>query len=455
MVPNVDISADKLQRACYSLEVFNEGRPVGVIENRNGYFTFQYRAEARDQDFVSLLMPVGVAPYSGKNPGALPPVFDMNLPEGGLRSTLLSRYSKVVSGFNDLALLYMVGRNTIGKVTFGAPAQNAAATLDLNALMQSRDADELLSQLYQGDTIFSGIAGAQPKVIASIADKDIVKFSDDQVRGQNLRQTFCAESAIIKASGPRTPWLAANEFFCLRAAELSGLKVPQTRLFRDGQILVVSRFDKTKEGIALGAEDFCALNAMISPQKYSSSYEKMAKTITAYCSPESTQKDLKAFFKSFVLSCALRNGDAHAKNFMLLYRQKKEETGPDVWLSPVYDVYTTNAYLSADMLALTLASSKRYPILKKLDQFGKQNCNLVASAITEVADDVEAGVNAAALELIDYGRLYPEFHQDIGLKMLNCWDAGIQMIGRQLDIDPSQLVDGSLKSSTKRSSHRG
>lgn len=55
------------------------------------------------------------------------------------------------------------------------------------------------------------------------------------------------------------------------------------------------------------------------------------------------------------LSCMVGNGDAHLKNFGLLYA---DPLGTDAKLSPAYDIVNTTAYIPEDALALTLAGSK-------------------------------------------------------------------------------------------------
>ena len=55
------------------------------------------------------------------------------------------------------------------------------------------------------------------------------------------------------------PQLAANEYFCLHAAERCGLDVPRYRLAEDGLALVVDRFDLRPDGTYRGFEDFCVL----------------------------------------------------------------------------------------------------------------------------------------------------------------------------------------------------
>ena len=54
-------------------------------------------------------------------------------------------------------------------------------------------------------------------------------------------------------------------------------------------------------------------------------------------------------FGSLVLSVMVRNGDAHLKNFGVLYASP----GDTVALAPVYDVATTTAYIRKDAPALT------------------------------------------------------------------------------------------------------
>ena len=433
------LDVKKLADACYSLEVFAYGKPVGLLEKDGSDFTFRYHTSAEPKDFVSLLMPVGTQSYRGRLAGQLPAPFDMNLPEGGLLQALTSRYSKVVPGFNSLAMLYLVGQNTIGHITFGEPsARPLKPKLDLESLMESRDTEELLLRLYEGDAVFSGIAGAQPKVLGSVDDDSVKKFSDPKTIKDPLR-TFKADSVIVKTSSIEYPWLATNEFFSLRAAQLSGINVPATRLFLNGQVLLVSRFDRGDKEEVLGAEDFCALNAQVSTEKYLSSYEKMAKTIRYFCSPENMQSDLRDFYKSFLVTCLVRNGDAHMKNFTLLHKRQGNQDEPRVWLSPAYDICTTNAYLKEDMLALTLSGSKRYPNLKKLSAFGLNACSLSKGLMESILEEVAQGVNAAAVEMTEYCEDHPDFHQTLGAAMFRCWKDGLQSVGQPFDLHPSWM----------------
>ena len=64
---------------------------------------------------------------------------------------------------------------------------------------------------------------------------------------------------------------------------------------------------------------------------------------------------LDQLFDSVALSCIVGNGDAHLKNFGLLY---SEPTQRDARLAPAYDIVNTTAYIPEDVLALDLAGNK-------------------------------------------------------------------------------------------------
>lgn len=73
------------------------------------------------------------------------------------------------------------------------------------------------------------------------------------------------------------------------------------------------------------------------------------------CSPEQVQGSLAQLFAIVTLSCIVGNGDAHLKNFGLLY---SDPTQRDARLAPAYDIVNTTAYLPKDVLALDLVGNK-------------------------------------------------------------------------------------------------
>jgi serine/threonine-protein kinase HipA len=127
---------------------------------------------------------------------------------------------------------------------------------------------------------------------------------------------------------------------------------------------------------------------------------------------------LRQFFDYLVLSILLRNGDAHLKNFGVLY----DETGPDqalqVWLSPLYDQVTTTLYTyerpggieTVDhTMALKLRRGQRsgdkspargYPLRKELEKFGRDVCGVPnpSTVIERVMDAQSKALQLASSE---------------------------------------------------------
>jgi serine/threonine-protein kinase HipA len=70
------------------------------------------------EDFVSLTMPVRTESYVWDD--QLPPVFQMNLPEGYLLQVLQEQFGPQI-GASPTALLSVIGRNMVGRVQIAAP----------------------------------------------------------------------------------------------------------------------------------------------------------------------------------------------------------------------------------------------------------------------------------------------------------------------------------------------
>ena len=118
----------------------------------------------------------------------------------------------------------------------------------------------------------------------------------------------------------------------------------------------------------------------------------------------------------------LRNGDAHLKNFGVLY----QHTEGRVVLAPAYDIVTTTAYLPNDSLALTLAGSKRWPKPQRLLEFGRQQCHLSRNKAIGLLDQIREAVEVTREELRAYKDCTPAF-QEIGSRMLAAWEVGREL----------------------------
>lgn len=382
---------------------------LGRSESRQDS-VFSYAENAAERNAVSLTMPARLESYQWAH--GIHPVFEMNLPEGALREELVRRFSKAVRGFDDFAMLAIVGPHQLGRVGI-ANARNTNDRLpetSLADLLVHDGAQGLFDDLLHIYGQYSGVSGVQPKVLV----RDSAATAD--------RVTHRGATHLVKAfRSEEFPELAANEYFCMRAALHSGLEVPEFDLSENGKFLVVKRFDLYDQGYR-GFEDFCVLNGWPSKAKYDGSYEGAAKQIKGFVSPSLLNQALESFFKIVALSAGLKNGDAHLKNFGVLYEHCAADALID--LAPAYDIVTTSVYIKTDSMALLLGGSKAWPKYKMLMRFGRSACNLTESRCNELLQQVAHGMEVAMGEMAEYIKANRRF-AEIGGAMLDQWKLGM------------------------------
>jgi serine/threonine-protein kinase HipA len=373
------------------LEVFADGTHVGRLtrsQREADSILFSYRDQCPKERAVSLTMPVRVDQYDAM--GGLLPVFEMNLPEGALKERLRNQFAKAIPQFDDLDLLTVVGSSQIGRLRYAqhahlnedVPAQN------LEELLTYRGAADLFAHLLERFAVYSGISGVQPKVL---------------VRGESAPEKILHRGAthIVKAFDAREyPELAANELICTAGAAAAGIDTPRLQLSRNRQLLVAERFDRAADGSYLGLEDFCVLEGRRAHGRYDGSYETIGRRISDFVSSRELANARKQFALMVAYSCAIENGDAHLKNFAVVYANPEGE----VHLAPAYDIVSTTPYLPQDTLALTLGGSKRFPAREALLKFIREVTGPSARAATALLDQVAHGVNVAIAEAGQYAK---------------------------------------------------
>jgi len=164
------------------------------------------------------------------------------------------------------------------------------------------------------------------------------------------------QSLIVKSGLDAFPGLAINEFVCMSIVRMAGVPVPEFHLSDDGELFVMRRFDRPPDGRILGFEDMLALAGRNTEQKYTGSYELVLRLLKLYCSPEHLPAARQQLFDMVVLSCLLGNGDAHMKNFGVLY----DGISGAVRMAPAYDIVCTRVYILDDNLALDLAGNRSF-----------------------------------------------------------------------------------------------
>ncbi|SDN63139.1 serine/threonine-protein kinase HipA [Pseudomonas arsenicoxydans] len=395
------------------LHISVSGMAVGTLGRGQprGDSVFTYAENAQEENAVSLTMPVRLESYTWDQ--GIHPIFEMNLPEGALRDELVRRFSKAVRGFDDFAMLAIVGPYQLGRVGI-ANAQDSndrPPETSLADLLVHDGAQGLFDDLLHTYGQYSGVSGVQPKVLV----RDNATTVD--------RLTHRGATHLVKSFRPEEyPELAANEYFCMRAALHCGLEVPKFELSEHGKFLVVERFDLNDKGY-LGFEDFCVLNAWPSKAKYDGSYEGAAKQIKEFVSPPLLNQALESFFKIVALSSGLKNGDAHLKNFGVLYEHCALDA--QISLAPAYDIVTTSVYIKSDSMALLLGGSKAWPKYKMLMRFGRSACNLTEGRCNELLQQVAHGMDVAMGEMTDYIKAHRAF-AEVGEAMLEQWTSGIE-----------------------------
>ena len=185
--------------------------------------------------------------------------------------------------------------------------------------------------------------------------------------------------------------------------------------------LVIDRFDLRIDGTYRGFEDFCVLNARRTDEKYRGSYEtSVMKRFAQFANSTHVNQDMEKLYLLIVLNCALRNGDAHLKNFGVVY----DDVLGEARLAPVYDLVTTSVYLPKDCLALTLNGSTNWPTAKELRKLGETRAGGTPAKISQIHERIADAIQETTKEVHSYTKEHPEFTQ-IGPRMLEAWESGV------------------------------
>ena len=160
------------------IEVWTGAAEAGLLD-RHGErgSSFAYLPDTPASRGVSITMPVRLPSWDA--PFGLPPIFEMNLPEGFLRERLRLAFAKATGAFDELDLLSVVGRSQIGRIRYtGAKEQ-------LHEDVPFQSVNEILER-------------------------------NPAFAGHRLSNSYRGATHIVKLWEPNEyPKLAANEYFCL------------------------------------------------------------------------------------------------------------------------------------------------------------------------------------------------------------------------------------------------
>lgn len=393
------------------LSVYVLGRDVAVLEPAGDFRSvLSYRADVPANDFVSLTMPVRTESYTWDD--VLPPIFQMNLPEGYLLQILQEQLGPTVTG-SPLALLAVVGRNMVGRIQVAAPGadlKDPVKPVELGPLLQGDNSEESFAELVRQHAT-SGVSGVVPKFL-------------DAQQERHDKATLLTRRHIIKGSTARLPYVSLNEHLCMQVVARV-LPAARTEISNDGRALVVHRFDVDAEGLPCrGMEDFCALLGLRPANKYDTTWERVARSVRAHVPGNRLHDTFNQLARLLLLTYALRNSDCHAKNISLLYTNRA-----DVQLSPAYDMITTTVYegYQHNPPGISFLGRKTWTPGKTLSTFIAATFGIALREqvkIVEEISDAVAGVAPKVREAISQHEAFEE----LGARMLRTWSEGVSAL---------------------------
>lgn len=358
------------------------GEVAGLLE-KNAQFEFTYHSNALFP--VAASMPLETRSYRD---GALFPIFEMNIPEGFIRHRITEKLRKHIQ-VDDMLFLALQGNTGIGCITYETEGveQEEVGAENLAEILAWEGSNDLFEELVNKYLLQSNISGVQPKVMVPEATVVAEKGA------------LILPSLIIKSCDEEFPQLVINEFICMQLAKACQIDTPEFWLSDNQQLFVMRRFDLKDDGSCRAMEDMAVLQGKSTNNKYQSSYELVSKVLSFFSSEINT--DNEALFKMLVHSCMVGNGDAHLKNYAMLYNDPD-----DMRLSPLYDVVNTQIYNPKDTLALNLGKSKAFPDRKRIIDFGKsinvKNCeDIVDEMAGQIRDELEGLVDYTEAMVLD------------------------------------------------------
>ncbi len=202
-----------------------------------------------------------------------------------------------------------------------------------------------------------------------------MKFSMKEKDGRyNLSQGDALGDWIIKTPSTKHKDVPLNEYTAMKLASLVGVEVPDMKLVdldkldnlpqinlpNEKQAFAIKRFDRNafptdSQDERVHMEDFAQVLVKYPHEKYNAgNYEQIARVLYAFSG--NGVADVQQFARRLLVNILLANGDAHLKNWSLLYSDRITPR-----LSPAYDIVTTSVYFENERhFALNLGKTKAW-----------------------------------------------------------------------------------------------
>ena len=300
--------------------VLLHGEHVGAIHRRDAFTKFVFDQDYWDRPDRAVLGR-WFEDHPRKQPRAanwVPAWFSNLLPEGRLRE-LIAREQGVDTNC-EIDLLVRIGGDLPGAVQVVSDP--------------SAPIDEGFEAAADGPVNVPGPSGRLRFSLAGVG----LKFS---MRQEGDRLVLPAHGKggdwIVKTPDGSYPGLVANEAAVMRLASDVGIEVPEVYVRHRDQAYVVRRFDRRAEG-RVHIEDFAQVLGRfgVGEGKYRSTVE----TVAAIAYRGRDRASLREMVRRSVFNLLVGNGDAHLKNWSLIYPDRRRAR-----LSPAYDLVCTAVHL--------------------------------------------------------------------------------------------------------------
>ncbi|MFY3001884.1 type II toxin-antitoxin system HipA family toxin [Achromobacter xylosoxidans] len=392
------------------IDVFFGDVLLGVLgRDARGDYTFTYAPAVPTAHALSLNMPSSTREWKSRT---LFPIFQVSYPEGFLERLLEASLRKESVQASEIEMLLACGQHRIGNFRL----LPHAGTAEAKYLDWTDDDDGIeTSCLADLETVplgkLPGISGGFPKYLGCAPDHS---------------SPTSARQWIVKANDPDHPELTILEFFGMEVSRRMGLPTAATVLSQDRKRLYVKRFDIAEDGTRLQFEDACSLLGLPARDKYACSIERVVRVIRSIVAPEEASWACSNLFGQYVLASAIRNGDAHLKNFGALY---SPSSSPQ--LSPVYDMLTMGAYAprandgdALDGMALTLHGTRRWPRQGDLEALATL-CSVSPEEKEEWYRRLQEAISSVSMSALEFCRSenYELAPSRLG-RMLELWSFG-------------------------------
>jgi len=281
----------------------------------------------------------------------LPPWFSNLLPEGRLREWIAETSNASIE--REMELLAQVGHDLPGAVRVEKAEPR-------NVFEENNNSENLeVPQKGAGKIWSFSLAGVGLK-FSMLAKDDRLTVP---ATGEN-------GDWIVKLPDQRHSNVPSNERAMALLAKAAGINMPETRLVHRDELpllpenawpahedwaYAIKRFDRGENRELIHIEDFAQVRGFYPNQKYLGSFE----TVAALAYRGHDLEALQEFARRIILNILIGNGDAHLKNWSLIYFDKRSPT-----LAPAYDIVSTFIYRplseGEENMGLNFGRAKRF-----------------------------------------------------------------------------------------------